>query len=63
MSIKNVSAPKNSKGTSATPRGASNMGATPGGGTKPMPRVGGHTTNNAPGQGASGGPYGGKTGS
>lgn len=52
--MKNVSAAKNSK--SGTPAGAKNMGdAGPGG--RPMPRVGGHTSNMTPTQGVPGGPY------
>jgi hypothetical protein len=57
--MKNVSAPKNSSGNRA-PSGAGNMGGGRSGGTKPMPRVGGHTSNVTPSQGVGGGPYGGK---
>jgi len=60
--MKNVSAPKNSKGPNATPSGTKNMGSNGGGGTKPMPRVGGHTSNVTPSQGVGGGPYGGNSG-
>jgi hypothetical protein len=59
--MKNVSGPKNGSGGRA-PSGNSNMGGGRSGGSRPMPRVGGHTSNAGRSSGVGGGPYGGKGG-
>jgi hypothetical protein len=51
--MRNVSAPKNSSGGKSAPAGSKSMGGGSAGRGKEMPRVGGHSTNNAAGPGVA----------